>query len=144
MIVPDANLLLYAYNTASPFHRESAAWLEGILSGDEEVGFCPPVLFAFVRISTHPKACPQPLPISVATSHVRSWLRCEVARPLEMRHDSLEKALDLLAATGTGGNLVTDAQIAAIAMKFQAVVHTADSDFGRFPGVRWVNPLSPG
>ena len=50
--------------------------------------------------------------------------------------------LKLLEALGTAGNLVTDAQIAALTLEHGAVLHTADSDFLRFPGLRWFNPIT--
>ena len=49
MIVPDANLLLYAYDSESPFHRAAARWWSALLSGAEPVGLCPVVVFAFLR-----------------------------------------------------------------------------------------------
>lgn len=56
MIVPDVNLLLYAYDASSPFHPKASAWLSASLSGAEVVGLYPPVRFAFVRIGTSPQA----------------------------------------------------------------------------------------
>ena len=58
-----------------------------------------------------------------------------------MRREDIDQALDLLQRAGTGGNLTTDAQIAAVALRHRAVVHTADTDFARFPEVSWENPL---
>lgn len=55
-------------------------------------------------------------------------------------HD-VERALELLQGAGTGGNLTTDAQIAAIALRHRAIIHTADTDYARFPDVSWKNPL---
>ena len=71
MIVPDANLLLYAYDSSSTFHERSAAWWSGCLSGREPVGLCGVVLFAFIRIGTSRRAFLQPLSIEEASSHVR-------------------------------------------------------------------------
>jgi predicted nucleic acid-binding protein len=53
-----------------------------------------------------------------------------------------DRVLDLLQQAGVGGNLVTDAQLAALAIEHHAVLHTADTDFLRFPGVRWFNPIT--
>lgn len=52
--------------------------------------------------------------------------------------------LDYLALLGTAGNLTTDAQLAALAVEHQAELHSNDSDFARFDGLRWRNPLSAG
>ena len=142
MIVPDANLLLYAYDSASPFHQEAVAWWEGCLSGTERVGLCTVVLFAFVRIGTSRSAFTDPLSITEAAGHVRSWLKRAVTEVLTTEEQDLLTALSWLEGAGSGGNLTTDAQIAAIASRHRATVHTADTDFVRFAGVRWHNPLT--
>ena len=77
MIVPDANLLLYTYDSASPFHRPAAKWWVGLLSGTEPVGLCPVVVFAFLRLATHAKVFDFPLTVAEASERVESWL----ARP---------------------------------------------------------------
>lgn len=141
MIVPDANLLLYAYDSTSRFHVAAARWWQRCLSGPEPVGLCGVVLFAFVRIGTSGRAFENPLSIGEASEHVRSWLGRPVTDFLvEQEADALQ-ALTWLEAAGAGGNLTTDAQIAAIAHRHRATVHTADTDFGRFPDVRWHNPI---
>ena len=61
MIIPDINLLLYAYDASSPFHTKAAAWWQGCLSGTEPVGLLPVVLFGFVRIGTNVRAFLNPL-----------------------------------------------------------------------------------
>ncbi len=142
MIVPDANLLLYAYDSSSPFHAKSAAWWSRCLSGTEPVGFCPSVLFAFVRIGTSTRAFTRPLTIQEASARVEEWLEQPVAQLLSVEVQDIRQTLQLLIEAGAGGNLTADAQIAAIAMRLGAVVHTADTDYARFPDVRWVNPLA--
>ena len=141
MIVPDVNLLLYAYDSTSPFHSRAVTWWSSCLSGDEAVGLLAPVVFGFVRISTSPRAFAAPLGIDDAAAHVRSWLAQPPAEFLEMTDDDVLVALELLERAGTGGNLTTDAQVAAVARRHRAVVHTADPDFARFTGVRWIHPL---
>lgn len=142
MILPDVNLLLYAYDSESPFHVKSAAWLSKCLSGSEPIGFCPAVLFAFIRIGTSPRAFTHPMTIRKAAAHVHEWMEQPVSQLVEMEHHDIKQALALLVDAGTGGNLTTDAQIAAIALRLRAVVHTADTDYARFPQVRWLNPLT--
>jgi toxin-antitoxin system PIN domain toxin len=142
MIVPDANLLLYAYDSSSPFHAKSAAWWSKCLSGTESVGFCPSVLFAFVRIGTSGRAFTNPLTIGEASAQVDEWLEQPVVQLLPVDVQDIRQTLDLLVQAGAGGNLTADAQIAAVAMRLGAVVHTADTDYARFPGVRCFNPLT--
>jgi uncharacterized protein len=141
MILPDANLLIYAYDLSSPFHSRAKAWCEEILNGPAPVILLPAVVFGFVRISTHPRIFSNPLSPAEAASHVRSWLTSRHTQLHEMLKEDVESALDLLQIAGTAGNLTTDAQIAAVAIRLDAEVHTADLDFGRFPRVRWINPL---
>lgn len=141
MILPDANLLLYAYDQSSPFHEQAGTWCVQVMSGPAPVILLPAVVFGFVRISTHPRVFHEPLTVTEAASHVRSWLARRHVQLHEMLPEDVESALKLLEAAGTAGNLTTDAQIAAVALRLDAEVHTADLDFGRFPGVRFVNPL---
>ncbi len=141
MIVPDANLLLYACDQSSPFHTKAATWCERVMNGTSPVILLPPVIFGFVRISTHPRIFTDPLSGAEASAHVRSWLSRKQVRLHEMLPDDVETALVLLEAAGTAGNLTTDAQIAAVALRLDAEVHTADLEFGRFEGARFSNPL---
>jgi len=106
------------------------------------VVLCPVVLFGFVRIATSIRAFPQPLSIEEAATHVREWLEQPVTQLIEAGSEDLRQALTLLIEAGTGGNLTTDAQIAAISLRLGGVVHTVDTDYARFPRVRWFNPLT--
>lgn len=141
MIVPDVNLLLYAHITAFPQHAAARAWWEGLLDGDAEVAVMAPALFGFVRVATNPRVFQPPMSVDEAVSHGRAWLECpHVTYPIPgPRH--LDIAFRLLAELGTGANLTTDVQLAAYAIEHQGEVHSSDSDFGKIPGVRWVNPL---
>jgi uncharacterized protein len=142
VIVPDANLLLYAYDSDSPFHERARAWLQECLSGREAIGFTHPTLFAFIRIATNSRVYANPMTLAEAAEHVRSWLERRVSQVLQASADHAAEVIDLLqAAGGAAGNLVTDAQIAALAHAYRAVVHTADRDFLRFPGLRTRFPL---
>jgi len=142
VIVPDANLLLYAYDSTCPFHAQARRWWEACLSGNEPVGLTHPVIFAFVRIATSARAFAQPMTVPQVSAHVASWLSRSVTQVIEPDADHVRCVLELLAAAGSaGGNLVTDAQIAAIALAHRAVVHTADRDFMRFPALNCLYPL---
>lgn len=142
MIVPDVNLLLYSYDSSSPFHDQAAAWWQACLGGEEPVLLPEVVAFGFVRVGTNPRAFHHPLTPAEAVSHVRSWLHQDVVTIPELAPDHFERVLALLEKLGSAGNLVTDAQIAAVAMANDAVLHTSDTDFMRFVGLRWLNPLT--
>lgn len=142
MIVPDINLLLYAYDADSPFHAKASAWWQKCLSGSEPVGLPPVVVFGFARISTSARVFKNPMTPAEAAQHVRSWLAQPVLQILEPRSDHIGQVLASLEKLGTAGNLVTDAQIAALAIEHDAALHTNDTDFMRFTGLRWFNPLT--
>jgi predicted nucleic acid-binding protein len=82
-----------------------------------------------------------PMPVQEATAHVESWLERRVVRVVSPGARHAELLFGFLRSEGKGGNLTTDAHLAALAVESRAVIHTADTDFLRFPGVRWVNPL---
>ena len=142
MIIPDANLLLYASDSSSPFHRAATGWWSGCLSGNETVGLVPVVLLAFVRIGTSAAAFSDPLTPREASAEVRRWLQRTVTMVIEADAADMEQALTFIERAGTGGGLATDALIAALGIRHRAVVHTADADFARFPGVEWLNPIT--
>jgi len=142
VIVSDINLLLYSYDSRSPFHSKAAAWWAGCLSGSQPIGLLHVVMFGFVRIGTNPRAFQNPLTCTEAAAHVRSWLTQSIVQVLEPGPNHTQEVLKLLESVGAAGNLVTDAQIAALALEHNATLHTADSHFVRFPGLRWLNPLT--
>ncbi len=142
MIVPDINLLIYAYDSSSPFHSKAVQWWQSCLSGTKPVGMLDVVLFGFVRLVTHPRAFRNPMTAAEAAGHVRSWLEQPPVQVVSPGADHVMDTLALLESLGTAGNLVTDAQIAALVMDHEAVLHTADADFVRFPRLRWFNPIT--
>ena len=142
MIIPDVNLLLYAYHPAGPEHAKAAQWWSNCLSGAELVGLPQVVLFAFARIATRSVVFDPPLTVAQVAGHIRSWLAQPNVQLILPGDGHTERVLDLLQQTGTAGNLVTDAQLAALAIEQHAILHTADADFLRFPGVRWFNPIT--
>lgn len=143
MILPDVNMLLYAEVAAFPEHAAARKWWERLLSGVEEVGIAPPALFGFVRIATNPRVLSPPLGVDDAIDRVTAWLAQPNVRVLVPGPKHLEIAFDLLRTMGTAGNLTTDTQIAAFAIEHSATVCSNDSDFGRFGGLTWTNPLRP-
>jgi len=136
----DANVLLYAVNEASAQHRRAREWLDAALSGQEAVGFAWVVLLAFLRLATHQAVFAQPLSVGEAMDAVRDWLAQPAALVVEPTPRHVDVLAGLLAETGTAGNLVNDAHLAALAVEHDAVLASFDADFGRFGGVRWEQP----
>lgn len=139
----DVNLLLYAADEASPRHSPAKAWLEDVLSGSETVAFAWVTLLAFVRLSTHPAVFENPSQADEALDLVDGWLDqpCVTVISPTDRHSVVLR--ELLRPLGTAGNLTTDAHLAALAIEHGALLCSSDTDFGRFSGLRWSDPLSP-
>lgn len=140
MNLVDANVLIYAVNTDDERHDACRGWLDQQLSSGSGVAFTWASLLAFLRLTTHPSIFPTPLRAEAALGIVRSWLDSPNALLVQETARHLEVLEGLLLATGMGGNLTSDAHLAAIAIEHRAIVRTYDSDFGRFPGVQWAPP----
>lgn len=140
MKIVDANVLLYAVNADAPRHEQSRRWLDESLSLGATVGFAWIALMAFVRLSTKAGIFHAPLSTAGALDRVEAWLGARSAEVVDptARHPALLR--DLLAAVGTGGNLVNDAHLAALSIEHRGSIVSYDTDFQRFPGVRWELP----
>ena len=137
MIIPDLNILLYAVNEASPHNATARDWLEDTLNhGREDVGLPWAVYLGFLRLTTNPRIFAQAL--TVQTSN--EWLDNLVGHPsvslLNPGRAHTGILRHLLLSVGTGGNLTTDAHLAALALEQDATFVTGDRDFLRFPGLK--------
>jgi toxin-antitoxin system PIN domain toxin len=141
VILADANLLLYAYNTTAEQHKKSRTWLEEVLAGPDLVRFSWLTLWAFVRIATNARIFEIPLSLPQAEAAISSWLAQPVAGILEPGERHWDILRQLLRDGQTTGPLVMDAVLAAIALEHGATICTTDRDFSRFPGLKWTNPL---
>lgn len=143
-MIVDANLLLYAVDETSAHNRAAAAWLEEALGGDTRVGLPWQTLGAFLRIITHPRVTENPLTAAEAWNYVTAWLAVPVVWIPPATAATARVYARICAQLDITGNLVPDAQLAALAIEHGVEVVSADSDFVRFPGLRWTNPLGPG
>jgi len=141
VIVPDINLLLYATIDSFSEHVLARTWWERCLSEKREIGIPSAVLFGFIRIATNRRIFDPPMTVDFALEVVGSWLTRPQVRLLSPGPRHVALAFGLLRELGTAANLTTDAQIAALAIEYQAEVQSADSDFARFPQLRRSNPL---
>lgn len=142
-MIVDANLLLYAVDSTSRHHDVSRHFLETALGGEVRVGLPWQSLGAFLRISTHPRVMGTPLTAAAAAGHVDDWLSASTAWIPEITEHTWTILRRLLGEADITGNLVPDAQLAALAVQHGVPVASADSDFARFPDVEWVNPVTP-
>lgn len=141
MKLPDVNLFVYAYDASAPRHEPAKEWLEGALSGTETVALAWVALIGFIRLTTSRQRFGSPWSVEQALDVVDSWLAQPVATVIHPTSRHAAVLRDLLAPLGAGGNLTTDAHLAALAIEHGATLYSADNDFSRFAGLSWVDPL---
>lgn len=141
LTVPDANILLYAYNSDAPDHDKARRYLEAKLSGTETFGLSWQIITAFLRISTNVRAFPNPLAPNEAAEIVSEWLErpnVQILLPTE-KHWAIFKKL--IADNQIKAALIMDAHLAALAVEYDAILATTDGDFARFANLKIINPL---
>ena len=140
MKLVDANVLLYAVNSDAVHHERSRRWIDGALLGEDTVAFAWIALLAFVRLSTKVGLFPAPLTVDQAMDRVDAWVGAGPAVVVEptAQHGTILRSL--LRSVGVGGNLVSDAHLAALAIEHRCGILSFDNDFARFPGVDWTVP----
>jgi toxin-antitoxin system PIN domain toxin len=143
MIIPDANLLIFAHNRDAPYHQLAKEWLQDLMRSRKPVGLPWIVISGFIRLSTHPRLLKEPVTVEEAIGITRSWLARNNVRIIEPGSRFQDLFFSGIEKLGTAGNLTTDAYLAALAIEYQAELHSCDTDFHRFPGLRWRNPLLP-
>jgi len=141
MILPDINLLLYAYNPHVPQHAAAARWWTSAMNGDELIGLPNEVSLGFIRIASHPRLGAAAVPVDRARQVVETWLALPHVRVLAPAADHFFRVMNLVAQTMGSGPLISDAVLASYAIDHRAVLCTNDGDFARFPALKWHNPL---
>jgi toxin-antitoxin system PIN domain toxin len=141
VILIDANLLIYAIDRDAPHHKAARKWVEGAFSGSVTVGLSWAVILAFLRLTTRPGILRKPMAPETSLEFIDQWLSLPVVEIVIPGDRHWPVFRNLLQAAGTAGNLTSDAHLAALAIERGATVFSADNDFGRFPGLRHVNPL---
>lgn len=133
MRLSDVNLLLYAYDTSSPHHERARPWLEERLSSIETFGFAWPTMLAFVRLVTNPRLLDSPVRVDEALDVVDAWL-APLRHSAPPRPATCSSASAAARASRYGGQLATDAHLAALALEHDAELCSADADFPASPG----------
>jgi len=138
----DANLLVFAVHEESHFHDKARDWLSAQLNGDRQIGVPWLSLGAFMRIITNPRIVREPLAPTETWKQVEDWLANDLVWTPAPTPRHAKILGDLIEHHHPRGNLITDAQLAAIAIEHGLEVCSADTDFARFTEVRWCNPLA--
>jgi uncharacterized protein len=142
VILVDANLLIYAVDSDSPYHARASAWFADRLSGTTPIALAWLVILTFLRITTRPGVMRRPQTPEQALGFVDEWLAQPYVSLVGPGDHHWPLLRNLLKTTGTAGNLVADAHLAALAIEHGYAIYSADNDFKRFPGVEHVNPLA--
>jgi toxin-antitoxin system PIN domain toxin len=142
MLLPDVNVLVYAFRADMARHGEYRQWLERLLAGDAAYGMADEVLCGFLRLVTNPRVFAQPDDLDSAMAFVqavRDQPQCVRISP-GPRHWSVFAGL--CREVGAKGNIIPDAWFAALAIESGSEWISADRDYARFPGLRWRHPLA--
>jgi len=143
VILPDVNVLVYAFRREAHGHDRYASWLAEMVRGAEELALVDAPLIGFLRIVTNRRVFATPAPADLALDFVTRLRNGARARWLPTGAPSWDR-LDQLVARDRGivGNLVPDAHLAALALAHGCRLATADRGFARFPGLDWFDPAA--
>lgn len=142
MILPDVNVLIYAFRSDAAGHESYKAWLETAINGPSAYGLSPQVLSGVVRICTHPRIFARPSSLRDSLEFCRALREqpnASIVTPGERHWSIFERLCDDARATG---NLVQDAWFAALAIESGCEWITTDRDYARFPGLSWRAPFA--
>ena len=141
MIVLDANLLLYAYDSDSQQHVKARAWVERVFSDGTPIGLPWQTVTAFLRIATNPRLSGKRFTPEEAVLIVDKWLEQPNVRLMSPGDQHWGILRKMLAEGQARGPLISDAHLAALTIEYGGTLCTTDRDFARFPDLRWNNPL---
>jgi toxin-antitoxin system PIN domain toxin len=140
MILPDVNVLIYAFRKDVPQHKVCRQWLVGVVEGDARFGLSPVVLGAVIRITTSLHIFKTPSRLDDAFGFCEDLLgqpHCQIVEPGDRHWDIFKR---LCVETDTQGPRITDAWLAALAIEWGCEWITFDRDFARFQGLKWQMP----
>jgi len=141
MILLDANLLIYAYNKCSTKHQKAKTWLNDVLNGIPKVGLPWNSLLAFTRIVTNRRIFETPAAPEHAWEQVIKWVHTPAAWVPEPTENHAEIIREIIKTVSVNANDIPDIHLAALAMEHGLKVYSTDSDFLKYSGITWVNPL---
>ena len=140
MVLPDVNVLIYAFRKDNPYHAVCNSWLTGIVASEARFGLSFLSLSAVVRITTNTRSYREPSTLAEAftfCSYLAGQPNCQMIEPGERHWDIFRR---LCTETDTRGPRVTDAWYAALAIEWGCEWVTMDRDFARFPELNWSVP----
>ncbi len=137
MILPDVNVLLYAFRSDAEEHHKYRSWLDGVVNGESAYGMSPQVLARVIRLATHPRIFARPDRVGDVIAFASVLLEqphCQIIQPGPRHWDIFT---GLCRKANVNGSLVQNAWRAALAIESGCEWITSDRDFARFEGLRW-------
>lgn len=141
MIVPDANVLIYAFNASAPLHKEAAGWWEEQVNAARPIGICWPVFQAFVRLLTSRTIVERPYTAGQLFDLAEEWWERPTVRLLAPSSETYRLFRELVQTYKLSGGATTDALIAAFALEHSGRIISNDTDFLRFSELTVENPF---
>ena len=141
-MLPDVNVLINAFRRDGVHHPICRPWLDATTDGDARFGISPLALSAVIRVTTAPSFAGHPSSLADAFGFCQDIFQqphCQIVEPRERHWEIFER---LCRETNTKGRRVTDAWYAALAIEWGCEWITLDSDFARFPGLKWSLPTA--
>ena len=142
MILPDVNVLIYAFRSDRPEYPICRRWLDRIISSDAQFAVSRLALSAVVRITTDRRIYQVPSALDDVfgfCEDITNQPHCRTVEPGERHWDIFRR---LCIETDTRGPRVTDAWFAALAIEWGCEWVTMDRDYARFPGLKWSRPTA--
>lgn len=141
MILTDINILVYAHRSDAPDHDLYRNWLENTINSDQAYGYYDLILSGFLRVVTHPRVFNPPSNLDSALSFTETFRNQPNAVKISPGPRHWKIFTDLCESTNAKGNLIPDANFAALAIESGCEWITTDGDYARFPGLNWRKPL---
>lgn len=143
MLSPDVNVLIYAHREdGHPEHPRFAAWVTSLATGPEPFALSVLALVGFLRIVTNPRIFRRASTLEEALDFAGELVRRPSARLIGPGPQHWELVAKICRSAQAKAKLIADAQHAAIAIEHGCTWVTTDSDFARFPLLRWRHPFS--
>ncbi len=141
MVLPDVNVLVYAFRRDAPEHGRYLTWLENLVNGEQAYALPNIVLSGFLRVVTHPRLFALPSTLESALAFAEQLRETPVCVPVAPGPRHWDIFSGLCRRAQARGNLIPDAYLAALAIETGSEVVTTDRDFARFTGLRWRHPF---
>lgn len=136
MILPDVNVLIYAFRQDAIQHQVARDLLKSLTAGEARFGISPLALSAVVRVTTSMRSNAEASTLEEAfgfCDDLCALENCQLVTPGDRHWPIFQR---LCVDTSTRGPKVSDAWFAALAIEWGCEWVTFDRDFARFPGLQ--------